>query len=164
MKMKTFFSLLVAASICGLASVRAADQTAGEKASDAWDATKKGTKQAAHAVANTTKKAAKSVEKTVTGQNAASGQVHKVDINMLDRGLQMPSTVPAGRVLFTVKNGGDLNHTCAMTGGTLKDVSLDVAPGKSGTMELSLTPGKYQAYCKFAGHEGKEARSSFTVQ
>lgn len=132
--------------ICGIVPTQAADKTPTAKAAGGKNA-----KSAANASGNAA--AAK-----------PSGAVQKVDINMLDRGLQMPSTIPAGRVLFTVKNGGDLNHTCAITGGTLKNISLDVAPGKSGTMELTLTPGKYQAYCTFAGHEGKEARSSFTVQ
>jgi hypothetical protein len=152
MKMKTFCSLLAVLSICALGTARAEDKTAGEKTSG----TTKATKQAASS--NTTAK------KGANADNAPSGPVTNVDINMTDRGPQMPSTVPAGHVKFTVTNGGDLSHTLAITGGTLKNVAVDTGRGKNGVLDVVLTPGKYQAACTFSGHEGKEARTSFTVK
>lgn len=160
MNTKTFFSLLAMVSICVVVPVPA-QEAAGEKASEAWDATKKTTKKAAKEVAATTKKAADKVEKAVT---KPSGPQQKVDVGVGDHGLSMPSKLQAGNTLFTVNNSGDLNHTFEITGPGLKGVSAEVGRTQTRTIQLDLKPGTYVAGCNAREHQGKEAKQKFTVQ
>lgn len=160
MNTKMFLSLLAAVSFCVVAPIRA-QETAGEKTAEAWDATKKTTKKAAKTVANTTKQAAKKVENAVSNP---SGPTQKVDIALGATGVSLPRTLPAGRVLFAVQNSTQESHEIAIEGGSLKDVVITVSPNRSGTAEVTLAPGEYKVGCRIKDHQGKEAKSRLTVK
>lgn len=93
----------------------------------------------------------------------------------------LPSTrsVKAGKVTFTIKNRGLLDHTFAIVKTSLPAGKLPVKnnrvtlkpikdvgpfkPGKGGTLTLSLKPGKYVLYCNIKAHYSSGQRVAFTV-
>jgi hypothetical protein len=159
MNTKTFFSLLAATSFCVVAPVHAAQETASEKTSDAWDATKRTTKKVANTVANTTKQAANKVENAVK----PSGPVQQIDVNLGNTGANLSkTTVAAGRVKFQVMDNTELSHKISITGGSLKGADIDVSPNRSGAAEVDLAPGTYIVGCTLKDH--KEAKARLTVK
>ena len=67
-------------------------------------------------------------------------------------------TVKAGKVTFTVKNAGTLEHNFIIQGGDKVD-SIFAAQTK--TFEVTLAPGTYVVDCNLSGH--KEAGMTATL-
>lgn len=64
-----------------------------------------------------------------------------------------PSTlsVDQGRRTITVRNRGKLSHTFSLNE---LGREVTVAPGKSKTLTVNLTPGTYRYVCRILDHEG----------
>lgn len=91
-----------------------------------------------------------------------------------------PASVAAGKVTFKIKNAGALDHTFDVVKTSLSASKLPVKndrvtlkplatsgpfkPGKSGTLSLTLKPGKYVLLCNVAGHYKAGQRIAFTVK
>ncbi len=95
-----------------------------------------------------------------------------------------PATIPAGRVSFTATNSSkDMTHemiVAALAADApplpyvqdkqrvdertehLGEVS-ELAPGKTGTLQLTLSPDKYLLYCNVAGHYALGMWTEITV-
>lgn len=150
--------MLALSSFC-VAPVYAQDSSASEKTSDAWNATKQTTKNAAHTVADKTREAGKAVKNGVS-----SGKAQQADVNMTDHNISMAKTFSPGEVTFSIKNSGQVAHKFVITGGGLKDVGADVGPGQSGTVRVTLGAGTYDAGCGLSEHVGKEPHQRITVK
>lgn len=90
------------------------------------------------------------------------------------------TSVAAGKVTFKIKNAGALDHTFDIVKTSLPVAKLPVKhdrvtlkllatsgpfkPGKSGTLNITLTPGKYVLFCNVAGHYKAGQRLAFTVK
>lgn len=159
MNTKTFCSLLVAVSFCVVAPLHA-QETAGEKASEAWDTTKKTTKKAAKEVASTTKKAVNKVENAVSKPAAAQ---QKIEVNVSTSAIDIPNTLSAGPMLFTIRNNTEKPHKIAFEGGSLKNVVVDLGPSRSGKAEVTMPAGTYKVHCAIKDHFG-EPTARLTVK
>jgi uncharacterized cupredoxin-like copper-binding protein len=62
-------------------------------------------------------------------------------------------TIPTGSVTFDVKNDGTVDHAFEIQGNGIDQKTQDIAPGKSTTLKVSLTAGKYEVYCPVPGHK-----------
>jgi uncharacterized cupredoxin-like copper-binding protein len=92
-----------------------------------------------------------------------------------------PKSVSAGKVTFTVKNTGALEHEMAVIKTTKRASKLpvtgrrasekgsvgeveDIASGKSKKLTLNLKKGHYVLICNIPGHYKGGMRSDFTVK
>jgi uncharacterized cupredoxin-like copper-binding protein len=92
----------------------------------------------------------------------------------------LPTAVKAGKVTFKIKNAGALDHTFDVFKTSLSASKLPVKndrvtlkpfatsgpfkPGKSGTLSITLKPGKYVLLCNISGHYKAGQRIAFTVK
>jgi iron uptake system EfeUOB component EfeO/EfeM len=141
---------------------RAAEKTASEKTSEAWDATKKTTKDVTNKVVKKTKEVVSAAEAAVTKPDA---DAHQVNVTVTDSGVQMPSNLKAGKTAFIVKNTGKQGHNFQVAGSGLnKSFWFDVPPNETKIMQADLKPGTYEADCQVKEHAGKEKKVQLTVK
>jgi len=157
--MKMLLALLAVGAV-SLALARAEEKTLGEKSSEAWDETKKKTKEVSRAVADKTKEVAASVEAAVTKPH---DDARKVTVQLNDRRIQMPQRLVAGKTAFLVTNAGKEKHNFQIQGEALeKSFWLSVAPKDTKIMQVELKPGSYKVYCPLKEHEGKGSTMQVT--
>jgi len=74
------------------------------------------------------------------------------------------STFKAGTYTFVVKNAGSVTHALTIDGPGVEDqTSGDVAPGESGKVTVTLTPGSYDIYCPVSNHKSAGMDTHITV-
>lgn len=95
--------------------------------------------------------------------------------------LPSPAAVAAGKVTFKVKNAGTLTHELIVVKTNLAPARLKKADGSadesasvgevselkagtSGSVTLTLKPGKYVLLCNVPGHFGAGQYTAFTVK
>jgi iron uptake system EfeUOB component EfeO/EfeM len=89
----------------------------------------------------------------------------KVDVKVNDRGVQMPTNLPAGKTAFVVKNTGKEAHNFEIEGNAIeKSFWISLPPNETKTMQVELKPGTYEADCRVKGHERKEAKTRLVVK
>jgi len=92
-----------------------------------------------------------------------------------------PKTVSAGKVTFSVKNAGDVEHELvivktntaasklkvsngrASTKGTVKQIK-DIGSGTSKSASVTLKKGHYVLLCNIPGHYGEGMHADLTVK
>lgn len=163
--MKTKIMLTASAAVLALTCTvpaRAAEKTASEKTAEAWDATKKTTNEVTQKVVNKTKEVVSAAENAVSKPDA---DAQKVNVTVSDSGVQMPSTVKAGKTAFIVKNSGKQSHNFEVEGaGINKSFWFDVSPNETKIMQVDLKAGTYEADCRVKDHAGKEKKVKLTVK
>lgn len=75
-----------------------------------------------------------------------------IDGNELTKG-QGNASVPSGTVRFNIKNDGSVAHAFEIQGNGIDKKTDNIDPGKSGTLTVQLTAGKYEVSCPVAGHK-----------
>lgn len=116
------------------------------------------------------------VETTPVTDTEATDEVIEEDIPRLPDGSQpvqvvlssmdidMPSTLPEGRTLFTVRNEGDMEHSFEIEGqGIEKKLDQPLQAGEVMTIEVDLQPGEYRVYCPIADHASQGMEMTLTV-
>ena len=154
---------IVVAAAFALTSVQvsAQDKSVGEKTAEAWDNTKKTTKDVSKTVVRKTREAADRDEMAVREPDA---DARKVDVKVSDAGVQMPKSLPAGKTAFIVKNSGKQPHNFEIEGsGVDKSFWFAIEPNQTKTMQVDLKPGDYQAICTAEEH-GKEQKVKLVVK
>jgi len=58
-----------------------------------------------------------------------------------------PAKVPAGAVVFAIRNDGKIPHGFEIEGGGIEKSVPNIPHGGSGTLRATLTGGRYEAYC-----------------
>lgn len=61
--------------------------------------------------------------------------------------------VPAGTVTFDIKNDGSVTHEFEIQGNGVDKKTGAIDPGKSTTLTVDLTAGKYEVFCPIPGHK-----------
>ena len=87
---------------------------------------------------------------TTTSGNPSAGT--KFELDMVDIAFQ-PTTleIPANMdVTITLKNTGALPHNFSIAS---QNISVDVAAGQTGSVQLNLPPGQYDFFCAEPGHK-----------
>ncbi|HUG17078.1 MAG TPA: sulfocyanin-like copper-binding protein [Thermomicrobiales bacterium] len=93
----------------------------------------------------------------------AAAQDQTVDVELGDFYIEMPSSVQAGTITFSMSNVGAMPHTITIEGNGV-DVSGDVlSGGQSGTLEVELAAGSYTVYCPIPGHREGGMELTLTV-
>lgn len=163
MSTKMFSSLIICALLVFTPRLaRAQEKSTSEKTAEAWDATKKTTKDVTGKVVRTTKEAANRIEATIEKPDA---DARKVEVKVSDRGVQLPNSLSAGKTAFVVKNTGKEAHNFQIRGNAIeKSFWIDLPPNESKTMQVDLKPGTYEAHCRVKRHEGKESKVQLVVK
>jgi len=75
-------------------------------------------------------------------------------------------TAPAGKVTFSIKNAGTVQHDITVTVNGKAESSPLADPGKTITWTTpdSLAAGTYQVYCSVPGHKESGMTATLTVQ
>jgi uncharacterized cupredoxin-like copper-binding protein len=77
----------------------------------------------------------------------------EANVGLYEWGIEMPTSLSAGTITFTVTNNGTEAHNFEIEGnGIEQEFETDLAPGETRTMEVELQPGIYEIYCPVAGH------------
>ena len=161
MNTKTFFTVLLACSFC-CAVAQAEEKTVSEKSAEVWDKTKKKTKEVSKTVVKKTKETVKAIEHKIDTPDA---DARKIQVRITDTGLQMPTSLRAGKTAFIVTNSGKQKHNFEIEGENLdKSFWFGIAPKDSKTMQVDLKPGSYDAHCSVDEHASKEARVKLVVK
>jgi uncharacterized cupredoxin-like copper-binding protein len=102
-----------------------------------------------------------------TGGAAATGAGGTVNLTATDFKFD-PSdpSVKSGDVTFAMKNDGQTTHSLEIedVNGQDKELEGNVSPGQSGTLKVTLTPGKYEFYCPVDGHKEMGMTGEITVK
>jgi iron uptake system EfeUOB component EfeO/EfeM len=103
-----------------------ADDSIVDKAEDVLHGIHQGFKDAAH-----------DVKQAVVG--------HDVEVSLGERHMEMPTSVEAGDVTFTVTNDGSEDRGFKITGpGLERSFTVPLPPGQSEKITVNLEPGVYQ--------------------
>jgi len=103
-----------------------ADDSIVDKAEDVLHGIHQGFKDAAH-----------DVKQAVVGND--------VEVSLGERHMEMPTSVEAGDVTFTVTNDGSEDRGFKITGpGLERSLTAPLPPGQSETITVNLEPGVYQ--------------------
>jgi uncharacterized cupredoxin-like copper-binding protein len=84
----------------------------------------------------------------------------------VDFAIELPQTeLAAGSYTIEVVNEGDATHDLVIedAGGNEVAASEVIAPGQSGTVEVSLQPGEYVFYCSIGNHREMGMEVAVTV-
>ncbi len=77
----------------------------------------------------------------------------EVEVRLFDRTLEMPPSLPHGRVTFVVVNDGEEEHSFEIEGrGLHEELERPLAPGETGKLAVELTAGTYSVYCPLGDH------------
>lgn len=87
-----------------------------------------------------------------------------VQVVLTEMNVDMPSTLPEGRTLFTVSNEGDEEHSFEVEGqGIEKELDKHLQPGEVTTIDIDLVPGEYRVYCPVGDHADQGMEMTLTV-
>ncbi len=73
-------------------------------------------------------------------------------------------TSAAGTVTIDVTNDGATVHNLGVKGNGVDDISSDLNPGDSDTLELDLEAGTYNLYCGIGDHAAQGMTGELTVE
>lgn len=162
MKTRIFLALAAAVAFATQTGNASEEKTVGEKSAEAWDKTKETTKEVTEAVVKKTKETVAAVEHKIDQPDA---DAKKVNVQVTDKGVQMPKSLAAGKTAFIVKNTGKQKHNFQITGAGLDEgFWFSIAPGSDKTMQVDLKAGSYDAVCSVNDHAGKEAKTQLAVK
>ena len=157
-----FRTIAVAAFAFAILPAQAQEKSVGEKTAEVWDKTKATTKDVSRKVVKTTREAANRVEAAVREPDA---DARKVQVKVTDKGVQMPTSLQAGKTAFVVTNTGKEAHDFEIEGAGLeKSFWFALGPNHTKTMQVELKPGTYEADCAVAAHAGKEQKVKLVVK
>jgi uncharacterized cupredoxin-like copper-binding protein len=115
---------------------------------------------------------------------ARSGGTERVTAHLSEYAVKVGrSSVPSGRITFTVRNKGREVHEMLVVRTNARDDALprhgdkvkesgpvrlvdeveDVKPGKSASLTVRLKPGRYVLLCNLAGHYGSGMHAALRV-
>jgi hypothetical protein len=167
--MRTLAFLILAISLSTMAIH--AQETAGEKAAEAWDKTKstakqvgRTTKETAKNVGRTLKRETKKVANTVVDAVTPDSDAHRVNVKLTAGNISMPKRLPAGKTAFVVTNTTNESLTFEVSGADLEQrLAATLGPKEKKVYQVNLDRGRYQAACVIKGAETHEVAVDLTV-
>jgi uncharacterized cupredoxin-like copper-binding protein len=95
---------------------------------------------------------------------ACAPAAQEVEVGLTEFEIDMPASIAAGDVTFNISNMGTFPHNFEIEGEGVEEVlPEDLAPGESGTLEVTLEPGTYTIYCPVEGHRGEGMETELEV-
>ena len=87
-----------------------------------------------------------------------------VDVRLSEWKVEVSAAaIPAGAVVFHVANGGQIEHAFEVEGKGLERRTAPIAAGASGTLNVTLKPGRYELYCPVGNGAHKQAGMKATI-
>jgi uncharacterized cupredoxin-like copper-binding protein len=87
---------------------------------------------------------------------AADGPIPIVEVRLTEFAVQMPPTVPIGRVTFSVTNDGTMEHNFEIEGQGIEErFDTNLKPGELRSLQVDLPAGTYMIYCPAEDHKGR---------
>ena len=74
------------------------------------------------------------------------------------------ATAPEGPVSIDVVNDGQTVHNLEVEGDGIEEITSDLSPGDSETLELDLPAGTYEMYCAIGDHADQGMEGELTVE
>jgi plastocyanin len=100
----------------------------------------------------------------VTPVEGEAAESFAVEVILTEWAIDMPTSVPAGTVIFTVTNTGTVSHNFEIEGNDIEQTfETDLAPGETRVLEVELQPGTYEVYCPVSGHAENGMERELTV-
>jgi len=100
-----------------------------------------------------------------TTDEAAGGGGETISISETEFALDpSDATVAAGPVSIDVSNDGGTVHNLEVEGDGIEEITSDLQPGDSETLELELEPGTYRWYCAIGDHAAQGMDGKLTVE
>lgn len=78
-----------------------------------------------------------------------------VAVSLTEFTIDMPSSVPAGHLVFNVANDGTVVHGFEIEGNGVEKKISQISPGQSDSLAVDLQPGTYDVYCPVDGHRDR---------
>ena len=79
---------------------------------------------------------------------APAGVADTVSVTLTEWKVELsPAKVPAGDVVFAIRNDGKIPHGFEIEGGGIEKSVTNIAHGATGTLRATLKGGRYEAYC-----------------
>jgi uncharacterized cupredoxin-like copper-binding protein len=77
-----------------------------------------------------------------------------VEVRLSEFKIEIPTTIRAGAVTFHVTNVGSTTHSFVIERqGAKQQLEKSLEHGETGTLQINLQPGTYNAYCPIDGHK-----------
>jgi hypothetical protein len=152
--MKTFLSIVFA----GLISTAVAQVDTAE---NVVHSTVRGTEKAAKTVVHGAAKAVDTVEDAFEPEPNAQ----RVDVNLTENSVDMPTSLKPGRTAFVIKNSGSATHNFEVQGhGVDREFKNAPKPGQIKVLHVTLKRGTYTAYSLGKDGNKEAAKVSFRVK
>jgi hypothetical protein len=91
-----------------------------------------------------------------------SGRV--VEVRLLDGRIDMPATLAGGPVTVKITNLGTVEHSLEVKGmGVDQKLGVNIRPGETKALDLTLVPGAYQVFCPIDRHQSQGESVNITV-
>jgi uncharacterized cupredoxin-like copper-binding protein len=101
-----------------------------------------------------------------TGSQAAAAAAQTVMVGEQEFSIT-PSSIALtkpGSYTFRITNNGKIAHALEIEGHGLEQKTGTIAPGKTGTLQVSLAKaGSYEVYCPIDDHKNKGMKATLTV-
>jgi hypothetical protein len=168
--MKTLISVFCAIAV--LVPAVPATETAGEKAEEAWDATKetakdvgRTTKETAKDVGRTLKKGTKKAAHTVKEALTPDPDANRVEVKLSADRIDMPKSISSGKTAFVATNTGNEKLTFEIERhGEEQNFAMTLAPNQTKVFHVNLERGKYHAGILAKGRETHRHEVNFRVK
>jgi hypothetical protein len=84
---------------------------------------------------------------------AGDAPIPIVEVKLTEFSIEMPTTAPLGRVMFSVTNAGTMEHNFEVEGqGLEKKFEMNLKPGETKDFQVDLPAGTYTIYCPVDDH------------
>ncbi|MEZ4869134.1 MAG: alpha/beta hydrolase fold domain-containing protein [Caldilineaceae bacterium] len=91
-------------------------------------------------------------------------QPQSIPVSLSEWTIDMPTALPPGPTVFIITNDGTIDHSFAIGGAAIQlELSAELAPGESDSLEVDLAPGEYYIYCPIDDHATQGMELMLTV-
>jgi uncharacterized cupredoxin-like copper-binding protein len=85
---------------------------------------------------------------------AGEGPIPIMEVRLTEFTIEMPTTAPPGRLIFSVTNAGTTEHNFEVEGqGIQKKFDTNLKPGETKNLQAELPAGTYRVYCPLENHK-----------
>jgi len=85
---------------------------------------------------------------------AGDAPIPIIEVKLTEFAVELPKTVPVGKMIFSVTNVGTVEHNFEVEGqGLEKKFEMNLKPGETRNLQVDLPAGTYTVYCPVDDHK-----------
>jgi uncharacterized cupredoxin-like copper-binding protein len=85
---------------------------------------------------------------------AGDAPIPIIEVKLTEFAVELPKTVPVGKMIFSVTNAGTVEHNFEVEGqGIEQKFDINLQPGETKNLHVDLPVGKYTVYCPVNDHK-----------